>query len=508
MALALAIFSGGPALAGEQVLTPRLHHLRAGAEPEWADFPRRAEGPALRLHFRSRANAGERTLRLRQQDVKQGWRVLLNGKELGQLVPDENDQALALAVPPGAVADGDNTLAVEQVGKVLDDVRVGEISLDERPLQQVLSEGAVEVNVLDSTEADRPAPVPCRLTVLDSRGTLAAVGVAPGGPLAVRAGVVYTGTGQARFGLPAGDYTLYAGRGFAYGIASAHLSLRPRDVARKTLSIRREVPTPGYASCDMHVHTLTHSGHGDATLDERVLTLAGEGVELPVATEHNRQVDYGPAAVRRGVRPYFTPVVGNEVTTAVGHFNIFPVPAGGPVPDWNCKDWPSLFASIDRTTGARVVVLNHPRDLHAGFRPFGPERHLALTGEDLDGWVLRANAVEVVNSGAQQSDVLRPVRDWLGLLNRGLSLTPVGSSDSHDVSRYIVGQGRTYVRCRADRPGAIDVAEAVESFRKGRVLVSCGLLADIVVNEKYGPGDLAPVGGDVKVAVRCWGRAG
>src|SRR5690348_7990272 len=113
MVLALTLVPGGYALAGEQVLTPRLHHLRAGAEPEWADFPRQAEGPALRLPFRSRPNAGEWTLRLRQQDVKQTWKVLLNGRELGWLPPDENDQALALPVPPGAVADGDNTLAVE-----------------------------------------------------------------------------------------------------------------------------------------------------------------------------------------------------------------------------------------------------------------------------------------------------------------------------------------------------------------------------------------------------------
>jgi hypothetical protein len=114
--------------------------------------------------------------------------------------------------------------------------------------------------------------------------------------------------------MPTGEYTVFAGRGFAYGIDAVRLSLRPGDVVRKTLSIRREVPTPGYASCDTHVHTLTHSGHGDATLDERVLTLAGEGVELPVATEHNR-----PRPSSRGVRQYFTPVVGNEVTTAVGH---------------------------------------------------------------------------------------------------------------------------------------------------------------------------------------------
>lgn len=494
--LALAFLHVGLAVAGEQVLTPRLHHLRAGDQPEWADFPRQAEGPSLRLHFRSQANAAEWTLLLRQQDVKQTWKVLLNGKELGRLPPDENDQILALPVPPVALLHGDNSLTVEQVGKVPDDVRVGEVALDPRPLREARAEATVDVTVL----GDKSTPVPCRLTIVSARGPLAAVGATSGDGLVVRAGVVYTGMGHARFGLPAGEYTLFAGRGFAYGIDSVHLSLRPGDVVRKTLSIRREVPTPGYASCDTHVHTLTHSGHGDATLDERVVTLAGEGIELPVVTEHNRQVDYEAAVVKQGVRRYFTPLVGNEVTTAVGHFNIFPVAPGGPVPDFNLKDWKSLAASIERTTGAKVVVLNHPRDLHAGFRPFGPGRHLALTGEDLDGWVLPANAVEVVNSGAQQSDALRPIHDWLGLLNRGVFLTPVGASDSHDVSRYIVGQGRTYVRCKADQPG-----EAVESFRRGRVLVSCGLLADITVNDAYGPGDLAPAGGEVKVAVRVLG---
>jgi hypothetical protein len=98
-----------------------------------------------------------------------------------------------------------------------------------------------------------------------------------------------------------------------------------------------------------------------------------------------------------------------------------------------------------------------------------------------------------------------PVRDWFGMLNRGALLAPVGSSDSHDVSRFIVGQGRTYIRCKDDRPGEIDVAAAVKSLVAGRVLASCGLLAEITVDGKSGPGDLAPVRGDVTVAVRVLG---
>src|SRR5439155_5665376 len=94
---------------------------------------------------------------------------------------------------------------------------------------------------------------------------------------------------------------------------------------------------------------------------------------------------------------------------------------------------------------------------------------------------------------------------WFGLLNRGLAITPVGASDSHDVSRFIVGQARTYIRCNAADAGKIDVDQAVANFLAGRVLVSCGLLTEITVNDKYGPGDLVPAADEVTVAIRVLG---
>ena len=103
---------------------------------------------------------------------------------------------------------------------------------------------------------------------------------------------------------------------------------------------------------------------------------------------------------------------------------------------------------------------------------------------------------------------MQTYRDWFGLLNRGVLMTPVGASDSHDVSRYIVGQARTYIRCNDDQPGEIDVAEAITSFLAGRVLVSCGLLVDITVNDKYGPGDLVQAGDAVLFGFAFWDRAG
>jgi hypothetical protein len=316
--------------------------------------------------------------------------------------------------------------------------------------------------------------------------------------------VLYTADGKANFSVPAGQYTVYAGRGFEYSLAKVEATLSAGQTARHTLSIRREVPTTGYVACDPHVHTLTYSGHGDATIAERMITLVGEGIELPIATDHNIHIDYEQHAQRLGVRRHFTPVIGNEVTTAVGHFNTFPVMQGARVPDHRPKEWPAILDEIFATPGVKVCILNHARDQHSGVRPFGPDRFNAATGQQLDDWPMRFNAMEIINSGATQTDPLQLARDWMALLNRGHLVTPVGSSDSHDVARYIVGQGRTYVRCDDSDVARLDIEAAVANFVQGRVHVSYGLLAELTV--KYGSGELAALAGDeVEVAVRVLG---
>ena len=116
--------------------------------------------------------------------------------------------------------------------------------------------------------------------------------------------------------------------------------------------------------------------------------------------------------------------------------------------------------------------------------------------------------MEVINSGATQTDSLELLRDCMTQLNHGNIMTPVGCSDSHTVSRYIVGQGRTYIRVDDRDPGNIDVDAAVQSFVAGRVMVSYGLLTEMTVENKYRPGDVATVAaGDssVEVGIRVLG---
>lgn len=501
--LVLALTTGQLARAATILVTPKMHHLRTGAEPEWSNFPESAEANGLNIAFEALPNDDAGTLRLRQQDVKQKWTVRLNTAELGELTIDENDMVVYFDIPAGTLVRGENRLSVTQQGNTNDDIRVGDISVEPRPKQQVLNDGTVTLTVVDS---DSREPVPSRITVLNSAGALQTSGTASNGHLAVRTGIVYTSTGQASFGLPVGSYRVIAGRGFEYSIDELTVTVTAGDTIVKQLSIGREVPTSGYIACDPHVHTLTHSGHGDASVQERMITIAAEGIELPIATDHNAHIDHRHFAEEMKVQEYFTPVIGNEVTTRTGHFNIFPVAPGAKTPDHRSDDWEETLHGIFATPDVRVAILNHARDLHGGTTPFGPKLFNDSVGENTVGWHMGFNAMEVVNSGATQTDPMQLFHDWMTLLNRGYHVTPVGSSDSHDVGRHFVGQGRTYIRCDDRHPDAIDVEKAVKSFVRGNVMVSYGLLTELKVNEHFQSGDVASVVGDeVKVDVRILG---
>jgi len=478
------------AQANSSTLNAKRVRLGNAGAPEWEQFAADPpQGTRFDLTFPAEPNPAEATLFIRQDDVKEEWLVQLNGRRLGTLFLMEADLIHTLAVPSGSLRSGENTLSIfPALPDTADDIVLHEITLATGSPREATGRAELSVRVADSAGQ----PLPARITVVDEHDTLVALIAADGSsPLAVRPGVAYTGNGEARLGLRPGRYRVHASRGVEYEVASEQVEIVAGKIREVSLQIAREVPTPGFVSCDTHVHTFTHSRHGDATLDERILTLAGEGVELPIATEHNLHADYSEAAGRMKVSRWFTPVIGNEVTTAKGHFNLFPVHPSAPVVDSKITDWPKLMDAIRAAPETRVILLNHPRGVHAGFRPFARENFNAATGENKVGPEFTFNALEVLSSGAQQTDYLRVYGDWFALLNHGYRITAVGASDSHDVSRFIVGQARTYLAVADEDPARIDIHGACRSLVEGRALVSMGLLTQIKVEGKFGVGDLA-----------------
>lgn len=491
----------GEANAQKQVLDSSMHNVRIGDKPEWEEFNNRSFLKELTIKFTGNENLSEQTLQLRQYEVKQSWQIVLNGKKLGALVTDINDMIIYMTIPPKAILTGQNILQVLPTPGEPDDILVGEVVLHQRELNHLLSEASVDLEVADKKHN---GPTPCRITIVNDSGVLQTAGALSKGPLAVRPGNIYTLDGKVSIGLPAGKYTIYAGRGFEYSVDSVQVVIKPGEQLQRKLVIREEVDTKGWISSDPHIHTYTHSGHGDATIQERAITIAGEGIELPIITDHNIKVDIQKVMDSLAAGRYCTPVTGMEFTTNLGHFNVFPVAQETRVPVPQLKDWNHLSDTIN-STGNQIVILNHARDIHIGFRPFGLPHHLAIVGKNLDGWKFPANAMELINSGSLQTNIFRLYQDWFGMMNRGYFLTPVGSSDSHDVSRYLVGQARTYIKCRDDKPNHVDKNEAIKNFRSGKVAVSLGLFTQITVNDKFGAGELVPASNKIKVTVKVLG---
>ena len=162
-----------------------------------------------------------------------------------------------------------------------------------------------------------------------------------------------------------------------------------------------------------------------------------------------------------------------------------------------------------RSTGVQVVQLNHPRNIHSNFSPTSAEHFNYSTGRNLRGPQWSFDAFEVITSAALQDDLHRLFRDWFGVLNHGHRITGLGSSDTHDVSRYILGQGRTYVACDDTNPSRIPVDQLCRNLRAGKALFGLGLLADVKVDGRYGVGDLATkLGQQIEIKALVYGPLG
>jgi hypothetical protein len=468
--------------AAGRVIDSQTYFLGTAGFPEWEEnIGRKPHGRELHLDFAATANSDPRTLLIQQEGVKQGWSVYLNGKRLGNLSRSQTKLVHILEVPPKAFRAGKNRISV-RAPKQVDDIDVGPITVLDGPPKTAVAEGWLEVDLVDGDGVSGPG----RITIADENGAQAAL-VVPGAsakPItaAARPGVVYTGNGKVRIGLREGNYTIYGSRGFEFGIDRKTIQIAAGKTLKRKLRVVREVDTTGWVSVDTHIHTLTFSGHGDSSVDERLLTVVGEGIDVAISTDHNHHTDFEAPARKLGVHHAMTAVVGNEVTTKIGHLNAFPVSLESPVPNYKQTNWSALLKDIRRTPGVRVVALNHPRNVHSGFSPMSTNNFDRVSGKSRMG--IGFDGMEVVTSAAMQSDIMALFRDWFALLNRGERITGLGASDTHDVSRFILGQACTYLQADDRDPGNINVEEVCESLLQGRASVSFGLLAKIDVDGK------------------------
>jgi hypothetical protein len=286
--------------------------------------------------------------------------------------------------------------------------------------------------------------------------------------------------------LPAGVYL--AGASFGPEYSSERKVAEILDGSREDITFRLErvIDAPELVALDPHLHT-THSD-GTPNVLERLKSVAAEGLEAAVATDHNTITDYLPALKALGLDGRLAVLSGVEVTSGRAgiHFNVYPAPVrageenNGAPPFRDDRAGPLFQASRKKFPGA-LLQLNHPRAGNLGYF-----NNLSLDQEEA-AWIsdrasLDFDLLEVLNGPFYHASNSVAVEDWLHLLSRGSFAPLVGSSDSHGTDRNEPGYSRTYVLVDQAGPSGWTWDDALRGIRAGRSFASNGPVLELRVN--------------------------
>jgi hypothetical protein len=316
-------------------------------------------------------------------------------------------------------------------------------------------------------------------------------------------------TGDSSFNLEPGTYRFVISHGPEYTAWEEVAEV----VAGETLSlsevkVKRAVPTPGYISADLHIHSVT-SADSKFSHEMRVLSAASEALDVLQSSDHDYLTDFAPVFSDLVSGGYLESgsmqtCVGQEVTpNHYGHYNAFPLIADPSDPDGGAFDWsgsdreevspaPDYGWTLDEAIGMireefpgeQVIQVNHIMDNPTGLliasgwvtspyyqKDFGVaplssyadplERRLpasSIVGGPYSFGTTGLMTTEfdamelVVSPHLHNNDMLfrSALPTWFNLLNLGYVVTATANSDSHRGAPNPVGLPRNYIASSVD----------------------------------------------------------
>ena len=308
--------------------------------------------------------------------------------------------------------------------------------------------------------------------------------------------------------VPAGTYLVFASRGPEYSIHQTVVELFKDQEKDLIFEIEKVVDTSGLISMDPHMHTTNSDAR--VSIAERIRSVAAEGIEVAVSTDHNYISDYIPDLNRLGMDKYIHVIYGNEVTTReLLHYNTYPIrirkdePANGAInafPDSVKR----LFSSSRAKDPGALIQVNHPRAGTIGyFNNFQLDTETAAFAKDTID--LSFDILEVLNGPHYSGGNASAIKDWLNLINRGYYFPIVGSSDTHSIDRSEPGYSRTYVLYEGKGTQKLDENNLIQAIRSGKSFASNGPLIEFLVNDGFSFGDtLTDSDGEVTIKIKVW----
>lgn len=380
-----------------------------------------------------------------------------------------------------------------------------EVAVGEAPVEGIVIEAGAGGHLAIAVADEGGAAMPARVMLTSKIGVQQ----------------LHVGPGTTEIPLAVGTYAVSVSRGMEYSLFQQQvLTIADGEVQTLDVTLEREINTEGWIAVDSHLHS-EMSPDSSVPLMQRLLSVAGEGVEVAISTDHDFVTDYQPYVAMLGLSSHLATQVGVEVSTStVGHINGWPLEAkhdetAAGAPQWYGQAPNEIANRIRDGQDERLVQINHPRRSSSAsfdsidFDPItltsrADPQALGITNGDLNDF--NFDAIEVANAKAGESFNDAFV-DWLAFAAAGQRKTATGNSDSHSATAYS-GRSRTYVWVGEDQdvPADVDLAALNAAVRKGAAVVSQGAFVTITADDpvgqqSYGPGDIAPLQGQAQISL-------
>jgi len=389
-------------------------------------------------------NSNDKPISMAVTDDDGRYRMTLAEDEAGTLVAESRGTGIHFDIPPGAGWYG--AYASESVrDATLQSIEKGATAIVNSPAYGVSS-------VLDATSPatiDLTPPGRLNVTIADGGPAVVRIEFADGDPFDAPSSIAhrrpkgeaawaYIADGEMSIPLEPGAYRVVIHRGTTHEAAVSEVTIASNESEAVLADLIPSVDTAGFRSMDPHSHA-SPSGDGRVHMEGRLLVTAAHGVDIHVGTDHDHVVDYGVLLAPLGLTDRLATIIADEVSpTLRGHHNAYPLesvpgePNGGAFRWWNSwRDWSDTagfhaWARRMRSDGGIILQANHPTGSSGLFANAGYDP-VAGTIAKSSHWSPDFDALEVLNDGSYS----RVFPFYLDLLNRGLTPTPVGVSDSH-----------------------------------------------------------------------------
>ncbi len=381
---------------------------------------------------------------------------------------------------------------------------------------QDLSVGGLATLSITAVEMGSNVALPARIQVTPTTAPAlppAAFGADDAGD--GRAHLEFAVDGKATLRVPAGEYRVVASHGYEYEIFDQTQTFLAGVSYAMNPVLQRSVATVGALSADTHIHS-NYSLDSADPVGYKVRGALAEGLELPVSSEHEYVIDFGPVIEQLGATGWAKGFASEELSTSTfGHFGVVPMVAKPDAPNRGVVKWagmrpPQIFDEVRKMDGDPALIVNHPLATQA-FKGYFADVHFDNTtvmGDAMD-WSTNFDALEVFNDSDFDDNRTGSVAAWFALLNHGKRVYTTGASDSHKMTSGPVGYPRTFFLLGTDVPQQVTPTALRDAIRAGKSTVSGGLYLTVAGPGGVGPGGTvsttgAPTTFDVVVRSPSW----